>query len=65
MELEVREYVEAWNETSSGSHIGLLQLLPIPSRPGSDISINFVMGLPVSQGNTTVLTVVDRFSKMA
>ena len=27
--------------------------------------MDFVTGLPVSQGNTTVLTVVDRFSKMA
>ena len=70
MEPEVREYVEACsvcarNKTSSGSRMGLLQPLPIPSRPWSDISMDFVTGLPVSQGNTTVLTVVDRFSKMA
>lgn len=70
MEPEVREYVEACsvcarNKTSSTSRMGLLQPLPIPSRPWSDISIDFVTGLPVSQGNTTVLTVVDRFSKMA
>lgn len=26
--------------------------------------MDFVTGLPVSQGNTTVLTVVDRFTKM-
>ena len=69
MEPEVREYVEACsvcarNKTSSGSRMGLLQPLPIPSRPWSDISVDFVTGLPVSQGNTTVLTVVDRFSKM-
>uniref|UniRef100_A0AAQ4PFE3 Integrase catalytic domain-containing protein n=1 Tax=Gasterosteus aculeatus aculeatus TaxID=481459 RepID=A0AAQ4PFE3_GASAC len=70
MEPEVREYVEACsvcarNKTSSTSRMGLLQPLPIPSRPWSDISMDFVTGLPVSQGNTTVLTVVDRFSKMA
>lgn len=70
MEPEVREYIEACsvcarNKTSSRVRMGLLQPLPIPSRPWSDISIDFVTGLPVSQGNTTVLTVVDRFSKMA
>ena len=69
MEPEVREYVEACsvcarNKTSSGSRMGLLQPLPIPSRPWSDISVDFVTGLPVSQGNTTVLTVVHRSSKM-
>ena len=69
MEPEVREYVEACsvctrNKTSSKARMGLLQPLPIPSRPWSDISIDFVTGLPVSQGNTTALTVVDRFSKM-
>ena len=47
------------------SCMGLLQPLPIPSRPWSNISIDFVTGLPVSQGNTTVPTEVDRFSKMA
>ena len=69
MEPEVREYVEACsvcarNKSSTGTRMGLLQPLPIPSRPWSDISLDFVTGLPVSQGNTTVLTVVDRFSKM-
>lgn len=43
---------------------GLLQPLLVPKRPWSDISLDFVTGLPLSEGNTTVLTVVDRFSKM-
>ena len=69
METEVREYIEACsvcarNKTSSKARSGLLQPLPIPSRPWADISLDFVTGLPVSQGNTTVLTVVDRFSKI-
>jgi len=69
MKSEVREYVEAClvcapNKTSSGSRMRLLQPLHIPSRPWSDISMDFVTGLPVSKGNTAVLTVVDRFSKM-
>ena len=42
---------------------GLLQPLPVPHRPCSDISLDFVTGLPPSQGYTAILT-VDRFSKM-
>ncbi|KAL2096038.1 hypothetical protein ACEWY4_008186 [Coilia grayii] len=70
MEREVREYVQACpvcncNKTSNRPPAGLLQPLPVPSRPWSHISLDFVTGLPVSEGNTVILTVVDRFSKMA
>ncbi|KAM8735826.1 uncharacterized protein AB9X84_024154 isoform 2-T3 [Acanthopagrus schlegelii] len=49
MEPEVWEYIEACpvcaqNKTSSKARTGLLQPLPIPSRPWSDISIDFVKG---------------------
>uniref|UniRef100_A0AAQ4QLT0 Gypsy retrotransposon integrase-like protein 1 n=1 Tax=Gasterosteus aculeatus aculeatus TaxID=481459 RepID=A0AAQ4QLT0_GASAC len=69
MEREVREYVTACpvcarNKSSRRPPSGLLQPLPVPHRPWSDISLDFVTGLPPSKGNTTVLTVVDRFSKM-
>ncbi|KAL0152827.1 hypothetical protein M9458_051867, partial [Cirrhinus mrigala] len=42
---------------------GILQPLPIPRRPWSHIAVDFVTDLPSSNGNTTILTVVDRFSK--
>ncbi len=42
---------------------GLLQPLPVPQRPWSHIAIDFVTDLPNSSGNTTILKVVDRFSK--
>ncbi len=45
------------------SPAGLLQPLPIPRRPWSHIAIDFITDLPNSQGNTTILTIVDRFSK--
>lgn len=38
-----------------------LNRLPIQRR--SHIAMNFVTGLPTSAGGTTILTMVDRFSK--
>ena len=52
---------------SKASHrppAGLLRPLPIPGRPWSDVALDFVTGLPTSKGNNTILTIVDRFSKM-
>ena len=37
--------------------------LPIPSRPWSHIAVDFVTGLPPSEGNSVILTIIDRFSK--
>ena len=42
---------------------GLLHPLPIPKRPWSHLSADFITGLPESEGNTVILVVVDRFSK--
>lgn len=43
---------------------GLLQPLPVPTYPWSCISLDLVSGLPLSEGNTTILTVVHKVSKM-
>ncbi len=51
---------------SKSSHqrpAGLLQPLPVPQRPWSHIAIDFVTDLPNSRNYTTILTVIDRFSK--
>ncbi len=69
-ECDVRHFVAschvcAQTKSSNLPPAGLLRPLPIPSRPWSHIALDFVTGLPLSAGNTVILTVVDRFSKAA
>lgn len=70
MARDVRDYVAtcpacAQHKSSRRLVPGLLYPLPVPWCPWSDIAVDFVTVLPVSEGHTLVLTVVDRFSKMA
>lgn len=71
----MREYTKLYVETCprcraskaiSQKPAGLLQSLSIPSRRWSTISLDFIVGLPVSQeGYDAILSVVDSLSKMA
>lgn len=68
MQQDTREFVSscsvcARSKSSHQAPAGLLNPLPIPMRPWSHIAIDFVTGLPKSEGNNTILTIVDRFSK--
>ena len=53
--------------SKSSRHLpyGPLMPLPIPDRPWSSISMDFITDLPKSEDMTTILTVTDRYSKMA
>jgi hypothetical protein len=66
----VREFVKGClicqqNKTEHLHSTGLLQPLDVPSSIWSDIAMDFVEGFPKVGGRSVVLTVVDRFSKMA
>ncbi|KAJ8402920.1 hypothetical protein AAFF_G00362340 [Aldrovandia affinis] len=70
MERDVREFVAACticarNKVSQLAPSGLLRPLPVPHRPWSHIALDFVTGLPSSNGHTVILVIVDRFSKAA
>ncbi|KAK3565396.1 hypothetical protein QTP86_007935 [Hemibagrus guttatus] len=65
---DVEEYVRACPtcaQARTSRHLpeGLLEPLPIPRRPWSHLSVDFLTDLPDSGGFTTVMVVVDRFSK--
>lgn len=52
------------HKPSHQTKAGLLQPLPVPHRPWSHISLDFVTGIPASEGHTAILTVVNRFRKL-
>lgn len=53
------------NKTETLWSAGLLQPLEVSSQVWTDISLDFIEGLPKVGGKSAVLTVVDRFSKYA
>lgn len=55
----------AQNKTPRRLPVGLLQPNANGERPWTHLSMDFIVELPVSNGNTVILMVVDRFSKMS
>ena len=68
MEDEVRMYTKTClicqqDKADRQKTAGLLQPLPVPSRPWESVSMDFITGLPRVGEHDAILVVVDRFSK--
>lgn len=53
------------NKTENIVPPGLLQLLSVPDHHWKHISMDFIEGLPKSEGKDTILVVIDMFNKYA
>ncbi|WMV15043.1 hypothetical protein MTR67_008428 [Solanum verrucosum] len=70
MKTTIKDYVAACSVCQRNKAVnltpeGLLQPLQLPNQIWSDISMDFIDGLPKSGGKTMLFVVVDRFSKYA
>ena len=70
MKTDVENFVKQCNTCQQAKHElcktpGLLQPLPVPDRPWQAISMDFMEGLPKSEGFSAILVVVDRFTKVS
>ncbi|XP_062003229.1 uncharacterized protein LOC133720775 [Rosa rugosa] len=68
MRRDVKRYVASCDQCQRNNYEsihppGLLQPLPIPENIWVDIVMDFIDGLPPSDGKTSILVVVDRLSK--
>lgn len=67
---DVQDFVRQCDTCQHAKHTntrpgGLLQPLPVPDGAWRDITMDFIDGLPLSEGFDVILVVVDRFTKYA
>jgi hypothetical protein len=65
----VKDYVKSCTtcaraKASHHTPFGPLKFLPIPERPWNSIAMDFITGLPTSNGHDAILVIIDRFTKM-
>ena len=70
MKQDVEQFIKQCQICQQAKHLhkhsqGLLQPLPIPEGAWQNISLDFVEGLPKSEGYSVILVVVDRFTTYA
>uniref|UniRef100_A0A0A8YT52 Integrase catalytic domain-containing protein n=1 Tax=Arundo donax TaxID=35708 RepID=A0A0A8YT52_ARUDO len=68
LKVAVEEFVKQCGVCQQAKHDnckypGLLQPLPVPMSQWQDISLDFIEGLPLSDGYSIILVVVDQFTK--
>ena len=53
------------NKVEAIKTLGILQPLSIPSQRWTEVSMDFITGLPKSEGKSVTMVVVDRLTKYA
>ena len=70
MHKDIKEFVQTYlvcqqAKVANTLHASLLQPLPIPYQIWEDLAMDFIIGLPNSNGFTVIMVVIDRLSKYA
>ena len=70
MKGDVENYIKQCTTCQKAKHslqhpMGLLQPLPVPEGIWQDLTMDFIEGLPKSEGYSVILVVVDRLTKYA
>ena len=65
MRSQIREFIKQCDtcqrrKSENTAPAGLLQPLPVPMQIWADISMDFIDGLPISKGKSTIYVVIDR-----